>query len=1057
MATNRLIDEIARKGGIAKACIVILSGVEPEPRHTPYLDLLSTHGVDSSELLPDAVIEQDGFPIMYLLDRGSLGGNQDVSPQQLGHLLNVLASRGDARLLGVIHHGTIEIHPIMFTGSRTLEKSKRKELPFDGSRPILRDFLEKPDREDSVPSDELRGGETSRRWLERANHAWLEGLLFRLLDDAADAIIKARPNKQAPTDSDILSLIGRALFVRFLVDREIIKPDMVGRIAKGAMDRKQLLNEKHVANTFAWLDKTFNGDLLALGEDDWITNGKKKRTIIEGVDYYLDYFEQLSDKVKKAIFNQLANVLNVAEREQLPLFWGDIQFRHVPADLLSQVYERFYRTHNEKEAKKTSANYTPRRLAAMVMNGCFSAMESSPPHKAKILDPSAGGGVFLSLALRRLVMERWKKDKKRPDRMAIRQILHGQVFGFDVNKDALKVAALGLYLTALELDPDPHPPDALKFDCLFGENLHEFGKTTIEDGMGSLSEDVREKFTGIFDIVAGNPPWTPWSAEMKKPLTALVRGALKRQVGKGRLALLEKEIANYESYRHRPDTAFVWRATEWAKKGGGVGFLLHSRLLFEPKIKNISTEREYLFRIIQLTGVMDGSRIHQDQRIWPNKNAPFILMVAKNRCPDAHAAFNFLSINKEKSWNDVGRFRVDSRSTHPIPVSRVFDTPHLLKTLMRGSALDVDLVSRLAHVRTLSLNHYLSELGTKFLNGACITLGGTKDATFMLGKPLLTTKNLKELHEKVKFVSCINADKVPPSPHKKMWRAPDPKIRPKPLLLFREKAAADRSEQGALYSNKILYFNESFYGASFHGVEDGLNIVKYLVVVSFSRLFFYYLLMTSAKFGVERRAIYLEDYENFPIIPYASLTEKQKKDVAGLADEIEAGHKPWNQIDELVANIYKLSNGEQDLVRDAYDYELPFAESLKRSEKIPDSKMIEEYCRRLKEVIAPSGKVDGQDVKIEPVKRVSKVDVESPWQFIRIGIGSVPEVDEGWLKEINWAAQPLDVSQIHYWPEDKKNNLIIGQLAQARYWTRSRAWRTGLDWRIRLKASQVKG
>jgi type I restriction-modification system DNA methylase subunit len=69
---------------------------------------------------------------------------------------------------------------------------------------------------------------------------------------------------------------------------------------------------------------------------------------------------------------------------------------------------------------------------------------------ARILDPSCGAGIFLVLAFRKLVAARWKHDGKRPNTKAIQSILYNQLCGFDVSESALRLAALSLYITAIQ-------------------------------------------------------------------------------------------------------------------------------------------------------------------------------------------------------------------------------------------------------------------------------------------------------------------------------------------------------------------------------------------------------------------------------------------------------------------------------------------------------------------------------------------------------------------------------------------------------------------------------
>lgn len=160
----------------------------------------------------------------------------------------------------------------------------------------------------------------------------------------------------------------------------------------------------------------------------------------------------------------------------------------------------------------------------MVIEGAFSAVKSVPPHDVRVLAPSVGAGVFLVLALRRLVAEHWLHKGVRPTRQMIRRLLANQLSGFDINLDALNIAALSLYLAALELDPKPSPLTDLKFKKLIGSVLRLVDNDALgnQTDLGSLSQPIIQGFRGRYDIVVGNPPWTGF----KGPAAKLLNGAL---------------------------------------------------------------------------------------------------------------------------------------------------------------------------------------------------------------------------------------------------------------------------------------------------------------------------------------------------------------------------------------------------------------------------------------------------------------------------------------------------------------------------------------------------
>src|SRR5262249_30833723 len=146
---------------------------------------------------------------------------------------------------------------------------------------------------------------------------------------------------------------------------------------------------------------------------------------------------------------------------------------------------------------------------------------------ARVLDPSVGAGVFLVTAFRNIVAARWRLQGTRPDRNALRDILYRQLAGFDVNEAALRLAALSLYLTVLELDPHPQPPHALRFEDL-RENGVLWDVRSPEDRnpprpdlplVGSLGSHLSTEHKHKYDIVLGNPPWTAWaSANSRDPM-----------------------------------------------------------------------------------------------------------------------------------------------------------------------------------------------------------------------------------------------------------------------------------------------------------------------------------------------------------------------------------------------------------------------------------------------------------------------------------------------------------------------------------------------------------
>ncbi len=623
----------------------------PGPDLIRYWDLAVREG--SNGPLADLVVEAGGHPLMFVR-------SGPADRPQIAHLRRVLALRGDGSQLAVYEPGRLVLYDVALdehapTPARTVSAS--------APDPAL------------IPS--LMG---HRRGTDATAS---RKVMFDLLRGVTDAIAGQEVMGVRLSPDDALSLAGRALFLRFLADRGIVGDEHVGAIAPGVTAVTGLFETAAVGHaTSHWLDKTFNGNLLPLprgGARAWF------------------------DALPKSVFKQLGDVLHRAPGGQLslPLNWGGIDFAHVPPGLLSEVYEAHCARHYDQAAEE-SIHYTPRGVAELMVSQSLAGLEQ--PWKARVLDPSVGAGVFLVAAYRELVAARWRQDDRRPERSVLREILNTQLTGFDINETALRLAALSLYLTALELDPEPTPPDALRFDDLREGVaphppvlLHVRTEGLSEGAVdpGSLGPAIGTSHDACYDLVVGNPPWTAWKTAVPAAVQSGVDRVYRARGGVGEAPLPDKT----------PDLAFLWRAMGWARTGGRIALALHARLLFKQSERGVAA-REAVLSALRVTGIVNGAAVRQT-KFWPDVTAPFCLLFAENKVPADGDACWFVSPAHDRELNDRGMNRVDMESARPLLLRELRASPWVLKANFRGNSADRGVLDHL--MRFPSLNKWWTE------------------------------------------------------------------------------------------------------------------------------------------------------------------------------------------------------------------------------------------------------------------------------------------------------------------------------------------------------------
>jgi hypothetical protein len=312
-------------------------------------------------------------------------------------------------------------------------------------------------------------------------------------------------------------------------------------------------------------------------------------------------------------------------------------FLYIPADILGQVYERFLgkvirltaghqaKVEDKPEVRKAGGvYYTPTYIVdCIVKNTVGKLVENKTPREAaaiRIVDPACGSGTFLLGAYQYLLdwhlnwyadaknePRKWEKngavvrggDGYRLSTAKKKEILLNNLFGVDIDSQAIEVTKLSLLLKVLEtatgqlsLGLDRVLPDLgnnikcgnslIGFDYFVGQLFPDEEERERVNPFNWQSEFEGVFAKGGFDAVIGNPPYLR------------IQG-LQENYGRQ----VEYYTKLYKSAVKRFDfyLLFAERGFTLLKKGGRLGFICPHKFLnsdFGSGLRNFLIEHEAL-------------------------------------------------------------------------------------------------------------------------------------------------------------------------------------------------------------------------------------------------------------------------------------------------------------------------------------------------------------------------------------------------------------------------------------------------------------------------------
>ncbi|TCR80893.1 N-6 DNA methylase [Rhizobium sp. BK376] len=556
--------------------------------------------------------------------------------------------------------------------------------------------------------------------------------------------------------------IGRCIFTWYLLDRGIAQPFLPSTLPT---DLSAMFGTPASAFAlFDWLRKTFNGDLFPMDDP----GAERDQLTAQHLELIRDFIDG---------------------RSLIPERYGQgrlfrFRFNAIPIDLVSSIYQQFARTSAADEARSLGLHYTPVELVHLTLDPVFEGLSLD----ARIIDPACGSGAFLVEAFRRLV---WRASEGKPaGRQLVRHILYNQLFGIDINRAALGIAAFSLYLAALELDEEPvNDISDLKFDRLIDTTLFE---------ADSLGDKLPQKITkNSFDAVVGNPPWT----------FVTKANAQKR---------LASDTSTFRP-RRSPDQAFLALGADLAGDAGRIGMVMKATPFFSKDIHAVAA-RNHLLERLAPAALINLSFLRRED-LFPDAVGPALIFFARCALGPDKDRLLVGSIPWTPDYRRTGVFHLGPNEIRSVPLKKVLTTPPFLKAATFGTVRDGWLIERLER-EFFTLDRTLDgiEITQRVNRGQGFKVKGreqTKSPDDYAELRVVTPDNFTAFR--------IESDQLDEFTHETLHRVRSRSIFRGPLLLCSKvgsDAAAERGRYSAAVSEEDVLYTQGFFGISFAGVDS---------------------------------------------------------------------------------------------------------------------------------------------------------------------------------------------------------------------------------------------
>lgn len=782
-------------------------------------------------------------------------------------------------------------------------------------------------------------------------------------------------------------LIGRLLFIRYLIDRRV---EFQGQDYLKGVDKKSrqeslnnILEDKEVLyDFFDYLNFKYSGDLFPLRE---IVDEETGEIYDEKSFVSTDHLKVLYDLFSESSFFKTGSSYH-GYTVQKSLFMV-YDFEIIPVELISNIYENFIGKEDENSNVlltdfKTSrskqfaikAYYTPPFIVDYILSHTVVPhLSKSNIASCKVLDPSCGSGIFLVESLRKIIEKEIVITKSYDTLLSndrLWELVKENIFGIDIDEDAIEITIFSLYVTLLDyktpVEIENFKFERLKHSNLFGGSQYDFfNENAIFNEL--FKKDVK------LDVIFGNPPWgkvklskyEDYIENRNNSEKLLTIGDFQSKILYPDLTL---EIGNKEISQ-----AFLVRVSDFAINPDlKIAFVVTGKSLYNSE-STTKLWREYFLRnyvvteVLELSGVnnkiVGGSQIFEGAKMAP---AIFFYHLPKSPAEILTNVIRHITVKPNRFFNYFRTIVIEKHDIKKILQKKFIKSlgghDWLWKVMLHGNILDYYFMLRLKNYS--SIKDYINEFNMDFKGGLKIKDGSRKVDTSEIKKFKFLDVEIKKEFQPYQLMSSLTWKESIEDLHEKAKKSKTPKrnlideegnvgylpdihfFKGEKVLVKKGLLAQDSFKAVAAYTQVDTVFTSTVCSiktkSGYPKHQDSSLFLKTLTGLINSDFFTYYLLSTSSSAGIDRTRVDFQEIFSAPMVlnkEFGEMVDNIQKKYHLLEKNVMRDENYYNLekeisiqknvLQKLIDVTYNINDLERSLINYSSEISLPV---LKRAE-----------------------------------------------------------------------------------------------------------------------------